>query len=197
VLNVIPGIGQAKGIAEAIVGCDIVTGEELGVWRWAGLVGLRELRLGAGAGRLWRGGRINWFAKEQGGGWIGRSSPANYYSYKELKRLIEQKGLSGSGTGLEAHHLLQKVFASKLGLNADDIISVALTPQWHRNVGGGGINLNDTIMRELRGQGATPASATIDQIWQAHRNTYTRLGQEHWAQAIYDAYFKSRGVSYR
>jgi hypothetical protein len=71
VLNVIPVIGTAKGIAEAVVGCDIVTGEELGVWRWAGLVGLRELRLGAGAGRLWRGGRINWFAKEQGGGWIG------------------------------------------------------------------------------------------------------------------------------
>jgi predicted nucleic acid-binding protein len=71
VLNVIPVIGQAKGIAEAVVGCDIVTGEELGVWRWAGLVGLREWRLGAKAGRLWRGGRINWFAKEQGGGWIG------------------------------------------------------------------------------------------------------------------------------
>jgi hypothetical protein len=44
VLNVIPVIGQAKGIAEAVVGCDIVTGEELGVWRWLGLLGLMEFR---------------------------------------------------------------------------------------------------------------------------------------------------------
>ena len=115
---------------------------------------------------------------------------------KELKKLIEQEGLSGQGVALEAHHLLQKMFAPKVGLDADDVISVALTPPWHRNVGGG-IHLNAMRMRGLRGLGGTPASVRIDHLWQAHRNVYVQIHHENWAQAIYNAYFWSRGVSYR
>jgi len=39
-----PGIGDGKGFIEAFTGRDLVTGEELGAWRWAGLVFLSELR---------------------------------------------------------------------------------------------------------------------------------------------------------
>ncbi|NJM09232.1 hypothetical protein HC891_28050 [Candidatus Gracilibacteria bacterium] len=43
-VDVTPIIGDAKGLIEVFTGCDLVTGEDLGWWRWAGLVGLSELR---------------------------------------------------------------------------------------------------------------------------------------------------------
>jgi hypothetical protein len=46
-IDFVPVIGDGKGIVEAFTGCDLVTGEELGHWRWlglAGFVGLAELR---------------------------------------------------------------------------------------------------------------------------------------------------------
>jgi RHS repeat-associated protein len=43
-LDMLPIIGDAKGLAEVFTGCDIVTGEDLGNWRWMGLVFLSELR---------------------------------------------------------------------------------------------------------------------------------------------------------
>lgn len=43
-LNLTPGLGDAKGFIEVFTGCDLVTGENLGHWRWAGLLFLSELR---------------------------------------------------------------------------------------------------------------------------------------------------------
>jgi hypothetical protein len=39
-----PGVGDVKGLIEVFTGCDIATGEDLGAWRWAGLLGAGELR---------------------------------------------------------------------------------------------------------------------------------------------------------
>jgi len=43
-VDLIPGIGDIKGVAEAFTGRDLFTGESLGAWRWLGLIGLSELR---------------------------------------------------------------------------------------------------------------------------------------------------------
>nr|MCU0494529.1 pre-toxin TG domain-containing protein [Chloroflexaceae bacterium] len=46
-LDVIPIVGEIKGFIEVFTGRDLVTGEDLGHWRWAGLlgiVGLNEVR---------------------------------------------------------------------------------------------------------------------------------------------------------
>ena len=43
-LDVLPVVGDAKGLAEVFTGEDIVTGEKLGHWRWAGLVFMSEAR---------------------------------------------------------------------------------------------------------------------------------------------------------
>jgi RHS repeat-associated protein len=125
-----------------------------------------------------------------------RSSPSIYYSFRELKELIRASGLSGHSVGFEAHHLVEKRFAEKLGIAEDEIISVALTPRWHRNVRGFGANLDYQIVGELKRLGTTPEAASLTQIWQAHKAVYFRLGQVDWAQAIYEAYFKSRGIPY-
>lgn len=39
-LDFIPFVGEAKGLIEVFTGKDLVTGEDLGAWRWAGLAGL-------------------------------------------------------------------------------------------------------------------------------------------------------------
>ncbi len=44
VVDFLPGLGDAKGLAEVFTGRDLATGEDLGAWRWFGLVGMSELR---------------------------------------------------------------------------------------------------------------------------------------------------------
>jgi hypothetical protein len=39
-LDFVPVVGDVKGVAEAATGRDLITGEELGDWRWFGLLGL-------------------------------------------------------------------------------------------------------------------------------------------------------------
>ncbi len=39
-VDFIPVVGDLKGLGEAATGCDLVTGESLGNWRWLGLLGL-------------------------------------------------------------------------------------------------------------------------------------------------------------
>jgi hypothetical protein len=39
-----PIVGDAKGLVEVATGKDLFTGEDLGAWRWLGLVGLSEAR---------------------------------------------------------------------------------------------------------------------------------------------------------
>jgi RHS repeat-associated protein len=53
VVDFLPGLGDAKGLAEVFTGTDLATGEDLGAWRWFGLAGLSELR---GVRRLARQG---------------------------------------------------------------------------------------------------------------------------------------------
>lgn len=43
-MDVTPGVGDIKGLLEVFTGCDVVTGENLGAWRWAGLIFLSEAR---------------------------------------------------------------------------------------------------------------------------------------------------------
>lgn len=132
---------------------------------------------------------------------------SSYYTYKELKAEIKNSGLSGRGTGFEAHHLLEKQFASKFGVKSDEIISVALTPRWHRGVSGQkiigeGINIDNRISNELvnitgaKNKKSATAMASTEQIWQAHRNVYESIGQYDWANAVYSAYVKPLGINY-
>lgn len=46
-------------------------------------------------------------------------------SYRELRNMI-------SGSGLHAHHLLEKRFAQILGMRADDMLSIVINPRSHQ-----------------------------------------------------------------
>ncbi len=39
-LDFTPGVGDGKAIGEALIGCDLITGQKLGNWRWLGLLGI-------------------------------------------------------------------------------------------------------------------------------------------------------------
>lgn len=134
------------------------------------------------------------FAPNRGPGL--RGDPTTFYTYRELKALIKEAELSGRGIGFEAHHLLEKRYARLLGVSKDDIISAAVTPQWHRNVGRMGDNLDAMITTRLKQMGTTPSNATVEEVWQAHKYVSMRTGNDEWAEAIYRAYFKKHGVKF-
>ena len=39
-------------------------------------------------------------------------------------------------------------------------------------------------------------NATLQQIWQAHKEVYESIGQSDWAHVIYDVYVKPKGIQY-
>lgn len=60
-VDLIPVVGDIKGLGEAATGCDLVTGESLGDWRWfglLGLIGMSELALARHGDDAVRAGRI-------------------------------------------------------------------------------------------------------------------------------------------
>jgi hypothetical protein len=62
---------------------------------------------------------------------------------------------------------------------------------------GEGANLDHLIDGVLMQRfGASPANASVEQIWIAHREVYKSLGREDWAKAIYEAYIQGRGIAY-
>ena len=124
-----------------------------------------------------------------------RSDPEYYDNYKTVKKNIKDSGLSGRGKGFEAHHLLEKQFAEELGLNSDEIIAMPLTPNNHR--GKMGTNIDYLIKKELISIGKNfKGLSRAEQIWQAHRNVYQRMGYNDWAQAVHKAYFQGRGIKF-
>jgi hypothetical protein len=75
-------------------------------------------------------------------------------------------------------------------------IAVALTPSQHRNVGGMGINIDALLTERFRHIGTTAESASIAQIWQAHRGVYDQIGHPEWAEALYKATSKARAYRF-
>lgn len=75
-----------------------------------------------------------------------------------------------------------------------------LTPQWHRNVNSSmGNNIDGLINSELDKILANTGrnSVGVQEIWEAHRNVYEKIGQSDWANAIYEAYVKKFNVPYK
>jgi len=68
---------------------------------------------------------------------------------------------------------------------------------------GAGMNINNAIQKELKKivgtktERAAVKNATPEQIWQAHRNIYEKMGYGDWAKAIYDAHVRHLGIPYK
>lgn len=85
--------------------------------------------------------------------------------YKALKKLSK-------GTGLEAHHLIEKRFADTLGIKSNDILSIAIDKETHQKI-------TNAMRNEL------PYSTLFNrknysaqEIWNATKKVYTDLGMD-------------------
>jgi hypothetical protein len=52
ITDLLPGIGDVKGLVEVFTGRDLATGDSLGGWRWLGIFGISELRPARHADKL-------------------------------------------------------------------------------------------------------------------------------------------------
>jgi len=91
-------------------------------------------------------------------------------SYKQLKNLAK-------GTGLEVHHLLEKRFAVALGIkNTDEILSIAIDPDTHKNITKAfrnKIGYKNDISKVLRTN-----TANAQDVWTAVVDVYSEFGME-------------------
>jgi len=101
-IDVIPGIGDVKGLIEVFTGCDIVTGEDLGHWRWAGLLFVAELRharhLDGVDDALRSGDNIFPPSGPGSGADVGRTAPSIPWSSGTVRRAAE--GLAQGATSV-------------------------------------------------------------------------------------------------
>lgn len=93
---------------------------------------------------------------------FSRATEFGIRSYNELMRLT-------AGTGLQAHHLIEKRFAERLGLDPGRIPSIALTLEEHR--------MFTNAWRQAIGyigdrNPTTTANATLQDIWLAAQRIY-------------------------
>lgn len=87
-------------------------------------------------------------------------------SYKELKKVAK-------GTGLEAHHLIEKRFAKQLGVKQKDILSIAIDKETHAKI----TELYRKYIPYDKTKDAeiTTSTATLQDIWNATKQVYTEL----------------------
>lgn len=99
--------------------------------------------------------------------------------YKALKKLSQN-------TGLEAHHLIEKRFAKKLGINENDILSIAIDPDTHKKITKA---FRDEIdyggVSAKKGRRNTQ-SASVQEVWDATVKVYKKFGMTEYLQPLKD-----------
>ena len=109
--------------------------------------------------------------------------------YRELKKTVKSLGISG----LEVHHLIEKRFAIKLGIKANDILSVAIDKDLHQKI-------TKAFRNEIGyaldlGAEYTTITASPQQIWEATVNVYRKLGLEEYLPLLKEQLMNSETAS--
>ena len=99
--------------------------------------------------------------------------------YKEWGTLIPR---GWKKAGLEAHHLIERRFAERLGLRKSEIPAVVLDREFHWQVTG-----------KLFGKLPTRRTYDLQTIWIKYVEAYTELGHQDWLEVIWP-YFARMGV---
>ncbi len=112
---------------------------------------------------------------------------------------IDRAGHMSAPADHEVHHLVEKRFFAQLGFESAgqakyNILGVIVDTETHRLA-------QDSITQKLReaigygrGLGQT-RDATLQAIWNAHRDVYESIGRQDWAELIWEVYFQnSSGV---
>jgi len=87
-------------------------------------------------------------------------------AYKDLKKVTK-------GLDLQAHHLIEKRFASTLGMKQNNMLSIAIDKNTHQKI--------TNLMREKMPYGK---SYTQQQIWERTRDVYKELGMTEYLDVL-------------
>ena len=79
------------------------------------------------------------------------------HAYGELRKALK-------GTGLEAHHIIEKRFADRLGVAVNDMLCVAVTKEEHQAF--------TNAWRKLIPYGTDYSTLTLSEIWDAAKSVY-------------------------
>lgn len=105
--------------------------------------------------------------------------------YKDIKKLSKNLGIKLSEEGLEAHHLIEKRFAKKLGIeDTNEMLSVLLDKDVHRKITlelREMIGYNRDFMRDIR-----TGTANAQEIWDAIRTVYEKNGMVQYLEMIFE-----------
>ncbi|HDD24953.1 MAG TPA: RHS repeat-associated core domain-containing protein, partial [Chloroflexi bacterium] len=133
-------------------------------WRWqealfwgGGGTGMGAV-IGTGIyGGWWVGTQLGWWGVGGSLYSFERAAEFGIRSYNDLRSAI-------SGTGLQAHHIIEQRFAARLGLNPGQMQSVALTPEEHQ--------IFTNLWRAQIGYNVDYTLLTANDIWLAAQQVY-------------------------
>lgn len=113
--------------------------------------------------------------------------------FEEFSRPLNQ--------GVDAiHHLVEKRFWAQLGFKSAEeakrrILSVEITLDLHGPRGKGMTTITDALRDAIDHR--LSGGATLQEIWQVHRDVYIKFGHTDWAEVIWEAYFKGQGIPFK
>jgi len=110
-----------------------------------------------GAYGAWKVARLG-SAVDDGFNGLTRASEFGLHSYRDLRKVLK-------GTGLQAHHLIEKRFRHVFDAKTADMLSVAVTPDEH-------YHLFTKVWREAIPYGQATKDATRDQVEAVARRIY-------------------------
>ena len=127
-------------------------------WAWAGLVGdvVDLIPFVSGVGETTKIVKNTIRAVDKFGG-LSRAKEFGITSYKALKKALK-------GTGLQAHHIIEKRLIKHLGINANDMLSVAVTAAEHQKF--------TNAWRSVFKYGTNYSVLTKNDIWKAAQEIY-------------------------
>jgi RHS repeat-associated protein len=96
------------------------------------------------------------------------------------------------------HHLVEKRFWRQMGFASaaeakNKILGVEIGQWLHGPTGRGGPTITDQLRDKINHR--LSDTATLQEIWEAHRDVYREFGYDDWVDLIWESYFKNSGVT--
>ena len=129
---------------------------DIGAWAGLALDIVDLIPFVTGAGEAYRAYRIaDGFA--EGFGALSKAKEYGIKGYKALKKAL-------AGTGLEAHHIIEKRLVKHLDIDIDNMLSVAVTKTEHQQF--------TNAWRAAFAYGMDYSTLTVDDIWDVAQEIY-------------------------
>ena len=138
------------------IGDVIANPSDVGAWIGLGLDFVDLIPFFGGTGEAYRLYRIT-DKTIDGFGVLSKASDYGIMGYNSLRKVLK-------GTGLQAHHIIEKRLVKHLGIDIDNMLSVAVTIEEHRAF--------TKAWREIYQYGMDYSKITVDMLWKSAKKIY-------------------------